>query len=113
MFWSRSQARVGDVTAMEAHERTVSGEATLIDVREPNEWLAGHAVGARHIPLADLPRRAAELPKDRPVYVICASGNRSRVAADLLHRAGFAAPFSVTGGTGSWRRSGLPMERGS
>ncbi len=112
MFWQRPRSHVAEATPAEAHERIVSGEGILVDVREPHEWRAGHAAGARHIPLSELPRRAAELPKERPVYVICASGNRSRVAAALLHEAGFACPINVNGGTSAWMRSALPMEPG-
>ncbi len=112
MFWNRSRSRVAEDTPAEAHERVVNGEGILVDVREPHEWRGGHAVGARHIPLAELPRRVAELPKERPVYVICESGGRSRVAAEMLHEAGFACPINVNGGTSAWQRSALPMERG-
>jgi rhodanese-related sulfurtransferase len=112
MFWQRPRSHVAEATPAEAHERIVSGEGILVDVREPHEWRSGHAAGARHIPLNELPRRAAELPKERPVYVICASGSRSRAAAELLHEAGFVCPINVNGGTGAWQRSALPMERG-
>ena len=111
MFWNRSPSRVAEATPTDAHERLAIGEGILVDVREPHEWRAGHAAGARHIPLTELPRRAAELPKERPVYVICASGSRSRVAAEMLHKAGFACPINVNGGTSAWQRSALPMER--
>lgn len=112
MFWSRSRSRVAQVTPVEAHERVVNGEGILVDVREPHEWRAGHAAGARHIPLEQLSTRAAELAKDRPIYVICASGSRSQLAAEMLHEAGFVCPINVSGGTGAWQRSNLPMERG-
>lgn len=112
MFWNRSRSRVAEATPAEAHEAVNSGEGILVDVRDPHEWRAGHALGARHIPLSDLPQRLAELPRERPVYVICASGGRSRTAAELLHNAGFVSPVNVNGGTSAWQRSNLPMERG-
>jgi rhodanese-related sulfurtransferase len=112
MFWNRSRSLVAEVTPAEAHERVVSGEGILVDVRDPHEWRGGHPVGARHIPLDELSRRVDELPKERPVYVICASGGRSRVAAEMLQQAGFACPINVNGGTSAWMRSALPMERG-
>lgn len=112
MFWNRSKSRIAEVTPAEAHERVVEGHGILIDVREPGEWRSGRAAGARHIPLGQLSTRAAELPKDQPVYVICASGSRSRLAAEMLHKAGFACPINVNGGTSAWQRSNLPMERG-
>lgn len=114
MFWRRNEAKeakIDEVTPSEAHEQ-VRSEGTLVDVREPGEWRTVRAVGARHIPLGELTRRADELPKDKPVYLICASGNRSMTAAELLQRAGFERPINVRGGTGAWIRAGLPVERG-
>jgi rhodanese-related sulfurtransferase len=85
--------------------------AVLIDVREPDEWRAGHARGARHIPLTQLPASLDELPREAPVYLICATGNRSRNAAAFLHKNGFSRPVNVRGGTVAWQRAGLPIER--
>ena len=85
--------------------------AVVIDVREPFEYVTGHVPGAEPIPLARLATRTGDLPRDVPVYVICASGNRSLAAADLLHRAGIDA-WSVAGGTAAWQRGGHPLVRG-
>ncbi len=112
MFWNRQKSAVAEATPAEAHERIANGGALLVDVREPQEWRAGRAAGARHIPLGELAQRAGELPKEQPIYLICASGNRSKAAAELLHRAGFARPINVGGGTGAWMRARLPVERG-
>ena len=110
MFWNRPKSTVAEATPTEAHERVTDGGGILIDVRETHEWRGGRAAGARHIPLKDLAHRSGELPKEHPVYLICASGNRSKVAAELLHRAGFACPINVSGGTSAWRRARLPIE---
>ena len=83
----------------------------VIDVRERFEYAAGHVPGARLIPMAQLPHHVAELPADEPVYVICASGNRSWTAARFLIQRGFDAR-SVAGGTGDWAARGLPVVRG-
>lgn len=85
--------------------------AVLIDVREPHEWRAGHARGARHIPLAQLPASLDELPREAPVYLICATGNRSGKAAAFLQKNGFTRPMNVRGGTVAWQRAGLPIDR--
>lgn len=86
-------------------------DAVLIDVRESSEWRTGHAQGARHIPLGDLPQQLDGLPRTAPVYLICASGNRSGKAAAFLKKAGFERPINVRGGTMAWQRAGLPIER--
>ena len=100
------EADVADVAAALPHD-----DAVLIDVREPWEWHAGHARGARHIPLADLPASLDSLPRSAPVYLICATGRRSHNAAAFLRQSGFARPINVRGGTEAWRRAGLPIER--
>ena len=82
--------------------------AVLIDVREPHEWRAGRARGARHIPLAQLPNRMAEVPAG-PVLVICGSGYRSAIAASLLAAAGRDEIAHVVGGMDAYRSAGLPV----
>ena len=77
----------------------------VVDCREPAEYVAGHVPDALLIPLGSLGDRAAELPADRTVYIICASGNRSMRAARALTEAGYHA-VSVGGGTAAWVASG-------
>ena len=86
--------------------------AVVIDVREPGEYVGGHVPGAVLVPMGQLPSRVAELDRSRPVFVICASGNRSRAMVDYLERAGFDAR-SVGGGTAAWVQSGHPVVRGA
>jgi len=86
--------------------------AVVIDVREPGEYVSGHVPGARLLPLGRLPEHLGEMTPGQRVYVICASGNRSLVAADLLARAGIDA-VSVAGGTGGWQRAGKPVTFGT
>lgn len=81
---------------------------TVLDVRQPNEWQSGVIPGSRQIFVADLPARLAELPKDRPVTVLCASGHRSSIAASVLDRAGFDVRLVAQGGAGNWPG---PLER--
>jgi rhodanese-related sulfurtransferase len=84
--------------------------ACTIDVREPHEYVAGHVPGARLVPLADVPRRLAEIPRKGRAYVICGTGNRSlQVTAELV-AAGYDA-WSVRGGTSGWERTGRPLVR--
>ncbi|MFI0990457.1 rhodanese-like domain-containing protein [Streptomyces exfoliatus] len=85
--------------------------AFVIDVRESDEYTAGHVPGALSTPLSALGAVLGELPGDRPVYVICASGNRSAWAAEHLAALGVDA-VSVAGGTASWAGTGRPLVRG-
>jgi rhodanese-related sulfurtransferase len=85
--------------------------ATLIDVREPGEYVEGHVPGAVLVPMSQLPSRLDELDRTRPVHLICASGNRSGAMGELLASSGFDA-VNVAGGTKAWSRSGKPLARG-
>jgi rhodanese-related sulfurtransferase len=93
----------GEVAAV-----SVPDGAWLLDVREDDEWAAGHAPGARHIPLGQLGARTAEVPQDRAVYVICRSGVRSGQAAQALCGGGWEA-INVAGGMQDWAAAGRPM----
>ena len=93
-------------------EQALEGGALLLDVRESDEYAAGHVPGAQLLPLSVLPVRVHELPRDRPVYVVCQAGGRSAQAAQLLTAAGVDAR-SVTGGTAAWIGSGRPTQTGT
>ena len=84
----------------------------LVDVRMPDEYKEAHVPGAVLIPLPDLAERASEVPKGERVYLICASGGRSLVAAEALNQAGWDT-VSVTGGTKGWIAEGRPVRHGS
>ena len=86
---------------------------TLLDVREPHEFEAGHVEGALLMPLARTVEMAiaAGLPKDAPVYVFCRSGNRSLQAAQALVAAGYEDVRNVDGGIIAWTAAGLPVVR--
>lgn len=86
--------------------------AWLLDVRENDEWAAGYAPGARHIPLGELGARSTEIPPDETIYVICRSGVRSARAATALAGAGWEA-VNVAGGMQDWAAAGRPMSTDS
>jgi rhodanese-related sulfurtransferase len=86
----------------------VPEDGWLLDVREPDEWIAGHVPGACHIPLGDLGQRTAEIPRDQAVYVICRSGHRSGQATRALTGAGWQA-VNVAGGMQQWAAQGRAM----
>ncbi len=82
----------------------------LIDVRTPSEFKNGHVPGAINIPLDQLQARIDEIPTDKPIVVICASGNRSQTGAKRLANAGYDRVYNLKGGTMSWMMAGLPIE---
>jgi rhodanese-related sulfurtransferase len=97
--------------AIEDVEAAVAGGATLVDVREPMEYVVAHLPGAVLVPMAQVTGRIGEIDRDRPVLVVCATGNRSGAICDLLRAAGYDAR-NVVGGTTAWQRSGRPVETG-
>jgi rhodanese-related sulfurtransferase len=93
-------------------ETALAGGAPVVDVREPDEYEAGHVPGARLIPLGDVVARVGEVPRDRPVYVICQSGQRSGRAAQWYRSQGIDAR-NVAGGTGAWVMRGKAVVEGN
>jgi rhodanese-related sulfurtransferase len=87
----------------------VPADARVVDVREHDEWTAGHAPGALHIPLGELAARYQEIPRGGEVYVICRSGSRSNQAAQALAGAGWQARNGADGMFG-WHAAGRAME---
>lgn len=86
--------------------------ATVLDVRNPDEYEAGHVPGAVLIPLGELGERSSEIPDAEPLYVICAAGVRSLTATKALVDAGYPA-LSVIGGTSGWIERGEDVVIGS
>ena len=84
---------------------------TLLDVRQDVEWASEHAEAAMHIPLSELKQRSNEIAPDQPVVVICASGNRSAMAATKLAKLGFTAIYNFSGGMSAWGDTQLPVKR--
>jgi rhodanese-related sulfurtransferase len=80
-------------------------DAPLLDVREDDEWAAGHAPTARHLPMSELVARLGELPDDDPLYVVCRSGNRSARVVAYLAGQGYPA-VNVDGGMQAWSARG-------
>jgi rhodanese-related sulfurtransferase len=92
-------------------ERGHAEGVPLIDVRQPQEYDAGHIAGARLIPLSEVALRVGEVPTGGPVYVICHLGDRSEKAVQFYRAKGIDA-YSVAGGTQAWEHSGRPMVMG-
>lgn len=103
---------ISTIQPAELNEKLKNGRRPLVvDVRQPAEYRAGHIPGAKLIPLDTLSCRMKELPQNREIVCVCASGNRSGSAARMLVRAGFDA-FNMKGGMLSWRRASFPVKKG-
>lgn len=86
-------------------------DVVLIDVREPEEYAAGHIPGVRLIPMGEVPSRLNEIPTDKTVIVTCRSGNRSGQITSFLRRNGFTRVHNMQGGLLEWQRAGYPVEK--
>lgn len=86
--------------------------AVLLDVRERDEFLGVRVEGCLFIPMSQLGARVHEVPRDRPILVICASGSRSQAATGFLLQSGVPDVGSVAGGIEGWQRLGLPVKHG-
>ena len=87
----------------------VDSGAYLLDVREPDEWTAGHAPGAHHVPMMEIPARMSELPTDADVVVVCRSGGRSGQVVSYLVGNGWDNVRNLDGGMQSWAAIGRDM----
>lgn len=96
------QASIGDVPV--DFDETV----VLLDVREDDEWQRGHAPGAQHIPMGDVPARLAEIDTEAQLFVVCHAGGRSQRVAQYLARNGYD-PVNVAGGMLAWASAGRPL----
>ena len=94
-----------------AAKESQQGTITLLDVRSPQEWKKGHAPGARHIFLADLPAKLGELSTAERIAVYCDSGYRASIAASLLQASGFEVA-NIPGSWQAWTACDLPVEKG-
>jgi rhodanese-related sulfurtransferase len=87
----------------------VAEDAYLLDVREPDEWAAGHAPGAFHLPMREIPMRMGEVPADREVVVVCRVGARSAQVVAYLMQQGWDRVANLDGGMHAWEAAGRPM----
>ena len=83
----------------------------LVDVRQPGEFAQAHVPGARLIPMSQVLERLPEIEKDRTLYLICATGNRSGRVGEVLEQQGYDV-VNVAGGTVAWVRAGKAFDQG-
>ncbi len=107
-LFAEAKANITEVTAREVQDRLAGGESlVLIDVREQNEWNLGHAAPAMYIGRGVLESQIeSRVPRDANVVLICASGNRSALAARTLGEMGYSNVASMAGGFRDWVASG-------
>lgn len=84
----------------------------IVDVREPDEFARARIEGVVLMPISQFVARHAELPKDRPLLMLCAAGSRSTSATMYLLQAGWSDVRNVTGGMMAWQGAGLPVRTG-
>ena len=110
LFGKGAASGVAQMTVADLRQKLTAREPLqLIDVRSAEEYQHDrHIAGAKLIPLPALAQRLGEITRDVPVAVICRSGNRSQVAADMLAGQGYASVSNVQGGMMAWQRAGYP-----
>ncbi len=101
------------ISPQEATQLINREDALVLDVRDSGEFAAGHILNARHIPLADLEKRLADLEKfkDKPIIVNCQTGMRSETACATLAQAGVGRVLNLSGGIAAWQEAGMPVSR--
>ena len=103
----------GGVSAAAAVQLINREKAVIVDVREVEEFKAGHMAGARHIPLAELEAKLAQSVKNKnlPLLLVCASGARANRALAQAQKLGYAQAQVLAGGLKSWQEANLPIEK--
>jgi len=107
-----AKSRIKEVTVAQTRERLAANpDATLVDVREDNEWDAAHAAGAIHLGKGIIERDIERTVPDKSTEVIlyCGGGYRSALAADVLQTMGYTNVWSMAGGWKAWKESGAPV----
>lgn len=101
-----------DLPPAQFRDQLEAQRGLLLDVRTPGEIARGKLAGASVIDFnaPKFEQKVSLIARDKPVFVYCASGNRSGQAAALMSRLGFAKVYNLTGGIGAWKASGLPVE---
>jgi hydroxyacylglutathione hydrolase len=111
--WRTSGASVEvaeEIAAGNLMKMMSDSDVTVLDVRQPAEWAAGHIPGAKFITGAEIPERLAEVTTKEPLVVVCGSGYRSAVISSFLRARGHTDAHNVIGGMSAWRNAGLPVE---
>jgi rhodanese-related sulfurtransferase len=108
-----SGGRAGSLNPTQVVQLMNREKAVVVDVCEPDEFAAGHVVGAKNLPLGQLEAKLPGLVKNKstPIVLVCASGARSSRALAIAKKLGFENTHSLSGGMGAWRSASLPVEK--
>lgn len=115
LLWPLVRGGAGghSVNTLQATQLMNRENALVLDVREPAAYAAGHILGAKNLPLAELEKRAAEIDKHKkkPVIIACDTGMTSTRAVKVLKARGFENVVNLSGGFRAWLQASLPMEK--
>ncbi|MES1981587.1 MAG: rhodanese-like domain-containing protein [Pseudomonadota bacterium] len=105
--------RIKDVNTVAALQLINHKNALVLDVRDTDEFNAGHILNAKQIPVLKLKERIGELERyrEQPIVVVCRSGNRSATACTVMAARGFKQTYNLSGGMMAWQKAGLPLEK--
>ncbi|MFN8493601.1 MAG: rhodanese-like domain-containing protein [Caldilineaceae bacterium] len=99
------------IDAQTANALRTRSDVLMLDVREKSEYHQGHIPGITLLPMAEVPNRLSEIPRDKTVIVTCHSGNRSSKVVAYLREQGFTNIHDMQGGIIAWQNAGLPVEQ--
>jgi rhodanese-related sulfurtransferase len=110
-----AKSRVREIGVDETRRKIEGGQARVIDVREDNEWAAGHVAGAEHMARGVIERDIIErIPeKNTEMILYCGGGFRSALSADNLQKMGYTNVYSMAGGWRAWKEAGAPVDSAS
>ncbi|MBO9512940.1 MAG: rhodanese-like domain-containing protein [Variovorax sp.] len=114
LFWPMLRsASSGSLTAQGAVQLINRERAVVVDVREPEEFAAGHVTGAKNVPLGELEQKLPGAVKNKslPLLLICATGARAQRAVATAKKLGYEQAQAVSGGLKSWKEANLPVEK--
>lgn len=108
----RGGRRGGAVTPTEATQMVNHRQALFVDVRPPAEFAEGRIAQSRNVPDAEIEQKAAALPKNKPLVLVCMNGRASAKTVEKFRKQGFAEVTSLSGGIAGWVQAGLPIAKG-
>ena len=111
---SLQRQAVRSVDAARALKLSKSSRTVIVDVRNPDEYAAGHLPGARLLPVGEIAKRLSELPADKktPLLLYCLAGKRSTQAVGVLKEEGYLRIYNLLGGITAWKQAGYPVVQG-